>query len=180
MNLADIRFPRQLEADGTAEAVRKALLVRTVKLWPGSELDVAMITMGDPLKKALRTARFRGQIRCGFEAIFDRLESERNGIMNVRERRSVPYGDRVSRLLLFSNDGADRFYRHIESLLQTHAPRVLGCLLDCDGWVLGNLLTGKDKRIKIAMVEQKDAVSETLRTMVAGNPMPSPSACPRG
>jgi hypothetical protein len=173
MNLSDIRFPRQLEADDTAEAVRKALMARTVKLRFGGDLDVAMITMDDPLKNVLRRARLKGRIRCGFEAIFDRLASERNGIMNVRERRSAPYGDRVSRLLLFSNDGAERFYRHIESLLEAHAPRLLGCLLDIDGCALGNLLTGKDKRIKIVMVEHKDAVSETLRTMVAGNNIPS-------
>ena len=35
MNLSDIRFPRQLEADETAETIRKALMARTVKLWPG-------------------------------------------------------------------------------------------------------------------------------------------------
>jgi hypothetical protein len=165
MNLSDIRFPRQLEADETAETIRKALMARTVKLWPGGTLDVARITMDDPLKKVLRTARLKGQICFGFEAIFDRLESERKGIMNVRERRRAPYGDRVSRLLLFSNDGAERFYRHIEFLLQAHAPRLLGCLLDIDGCALGNLLTGKDRQIKLVMAEHKDVVSETLRTI---------------
>jgi hypothetical protein len=165
MNLSDIRLPRQLEADGTAETIRKALMARTVKLWPGGDLDVAMITMDDPLKKVLRKARLKGQIRCGFEAISDRLACERKGIMNVRESRGAPYGDRVSRLLLFSNDGAERFYRHIEYLLQAHAPRLLGCLLDIDGCTLGNLLTGKDARIKLVMAEHKNVVSETLRTI---------------
>jgi hypothetical protein len=168
VNLSDIRFPRQLEADHTAETIRKALMVRTVKLWPGGELDVAKITMDEPLKKVLRMARLKGQISFGFEAIFDRLESERKGIVNVRERDGAPYGDRVSRLLLFSNDGAERFYRHIESLLQAHAPRLLGCLLDIDGIALGGALTGKEIRIKLLMADHKDTVSEILRTMVAG------------
>jgi hypothetical protein len=35
MNLSDIRFPRQLEADNTAETIRQTLMARTVKLWPG-------------------------------------------------------------------------------------------------------------------------------------------------
>ncbi|MCX5837061.1 MAG: hypothetical protein NTW71_00815 [Deltaproteobacteria bacterium] len=165
MNLSDIRFPRQLEADETAETIRKALMARTVRLWPGGDLDVARIAMNDPLKKALRKARLMGRIRCGFEAVFARLAIERKGIMNVRERRGVPYGDRVSRLLLFSNDGAERFYRHIESLLQAQDPRLLGCLLDIDGCALGNLLTGKDRQIKLVMAEHKDAVSEILRTI---------------
>ena len=92
MNLSDIRFPRQLEADGNAEAIRQALMARTVKLWPGGHLDVSTIAMSDPLKKVLQKARLRGQIRCGFEAIFDKLENERKGIANVRERQAAQIG----------------------------------------------------------------------------------------
>ena len=171
MNLSDIRFPRQLEADDNAETVRQALMARTVKLWPGGHLDVSMITMSDPLKKALQKARLKGQIRCGFEAIFDKLENERKGIANVRERQGAPYGDRVSRLLLFANDGAERLYRHIEHLLQAHAPRLIGCLLDIDGSTLGNLITGKDSKIKLVMAEHKEVVSEILLGIIAGHDM---------
>jgi hypothetical protein len=167
MNLSDIRFPRELEADDHAEAIRQALMARTVKIWPGGHLDVSMITMSDPLKKALQKARLKGRIRCGYEAILDKLESERKGITNVRERQGAPYGDRVSRLLLFSSDGAERLYRHIEHLLLTHAPRLLGCLLDIDGSTLGNIIAGEDRKIKIVMVEHKEAVSDILRTIIA-------------
>jgi hypothetical protein len=172
MNLSDIRFPRQLEADDNTDTIRQALMARTVKLWPGGHLDVSMIMMSDPLKKALQKARLKGQIRCGFEAIFDKLENERKGIANVRERQGAPYGDRVSRLLLFSNDGAERFYRHIEQLLQAHAPRLIGCLLDIDGSTLGNLITGKDRKIKLVMAEHKEVVSDILRGIIAGHDMP--------
>ncbi len=168
MNLSDVQFPRQLEADGNAGAIRQALMASTVKLWPGGHLDVSVITMRDPLKKALQKAKLRGQIRCGFEAISDKLESERKGIANVRKRHSAPYGDRVSRLLLFSNDGAERLYRHIEHLLLAHAPRLLGCLLNIDGIALGNIIAGKDRQIKIVMAEHKEAVSDTLRAIIAG------------
>ena len=171
MNLSDIRFPRQLEADNNADAIRQALMAHTVKLWPGGHLDVSMIMMSDPLKKALQKARLKGQIRCGFEAIFDKLENERKGIANVRERQGAPYGDRVSRLLLFSNDGAERLYRHIEHLLQAHAPRLIGCLLDIDGSTLGNLITGKDSKIKLVMAEHKEAVSDILRGIIASHDM---------
>ena len=174
MNLSDIRFPRALEVDGNAEAIRQALMARTVKLWPGGHLDVSMITMSDPLKKALQKARLRGQIRCGYEAIFDKLESERKGIANVRERQGSPYGDRVSRLLLFSNDGAERLYRHIEHLLQMHATRLIGCLLDIDGSTLGNIIAGKDRKIKVVMAEHKEVVSDILRGIIASHDTLSP------
>jgi hypothetical protein len=168
MNLTDIRFPRQLEVEDTAETIRQTLMACTVKLWLGGDLDVSMITMSEPLKKVLRNARLKGQIRCGFEAIFAKLENEKKGITNVRERQGAPYGDRISRLLLFSNDGSERFYRHIEHLLQAHTPRLLGCLLDIDGSALGNVITGKDRKIKLVMAEHKEVVSGILRTIAAG------------
>ena len=167
MKLPDIRLPRQLEAEGASETIRRALMDHTVKLWPGGNIDVPLITMDDSLKKVLQTARYKGQVRCGFEAISDKLASERKGIANVREHTGAPYGDRISRLLLFSNDGAERFYRHIEHLLQVHAPRLLGCRLDIDSSALGHLITGKDSRIKLVMAERKEVVSEILRTLVA-------------
>ena len=174
MKLSDIRLPRQLEVGNTAETIRQALMARTVKLWPGGDLDVAIITINNPLKKALQKAMLNSQIRCGFEAIFDKLENERKGITNVRERLGAAYGDRVSRLLLFSNDGAPRFYRNIEYLLQANAPRLLGCFLDIDGSTLGNVITGKDRTIKVVMAEHKEAVSEILRTIAAGPQITSP------
>ena len=57
MNLSDIRFPRQLEADDTAETIRCALLAHTVKLRPDSNFVVPLIEISEPLKIALRKAR---------------------------------------------------------------------------------------------------------------------------
>jgi hypothetical protein len=166
MNLSDIRFPRRLEDDDTAETIRRALMARTVKLRPGGDYDVSMIALSDPLKNVLQMAVLKGQIRYGLEAIIDKLENEKKGITNVRERQGTPYGDRVSRLLLFSNDGAVRFYRHIEHLLQAHAPRLIGFLLDIDGSALGHLITGKEKKVKLVMAEHKEVVSAILRTII--------------
>ena len=166
MNLADMRLPRELEADGTAGPIRQALMVRAVQLWSGSDLSVPVITMGDPLKKVLQRANIRGHVRCGLEAISSSLERERKGIAHLREGRGLPTGDRVSRLLLISNDGAQRFYRHIEHLLQLHAPRLLGCMLDMDGNALGSAITGRERQIKVIMAEHKEAVSEILRALL--------------
>ena len=168
MNLADIRFPRELETDNTAETIRQALLIDTVKLRPDSDFVVSRIEMTSPLKIALRQAMLRGQIRCGFEAIADKLESERMGIASVRERTDAPYGKRISRLLLFSNDGAGRLYRHIEQMLKAHSPRLLGCLINMDNNDFGHLITDRDSKIKIVMVEHKAIVCDILRAMIAG------------
>jgi hypothetical protein len=169
MNVSDMRFPRQLEADGSAEIIRRELMARTTRLWTGSKIDVPVITLSEPLKIALQKARLQGRIRYGFEPIFEKLASEKKGITNVRKQTDAPYGDRLSRLLFFSNDGAERFYRHIEEALQAHAPRLIGCLLDIDGGALGHLITGKEGIIKIIMAEHKDVVSGVLRALVDHN-----------
>ena len=167
MNISEMRFPRQLEADGSAEIIRGELMARTSKLWTGGTIDVPVISLSEPMKKALKQARLRGRIRFGFEPILQKLASEKRGITNVREQTDAPYGDRISRLLLFSNDGAERFYRHIEQILEAHAPRLLCCLLDIDGGALGELFTGKGSSIKIIMAEHKDVVSNVLRALVS-------------
>ena len=169
MNISEMSFPRQLEADGSAERIRGELMARTSRLWPGGEIDVPVITLSEPMKVALKRARLQGRVRFGFEPILQKLAGEKKGITAVREQTDAPYGDRISRLLLFSNDGAERFYRHIELILEAHAPRLLGCLLDIDGAALGELFTGKGSVIKIVMAEHKNVVSDVLRALVAGH-----------
>jgi len=166
MNIADIRLPRQLEADNADEAILQGLISCAAKLMPGGKIDVPVIKWSDPLKMALRKARLQGRIRLGLESISEKLASERYGIKNAHQSSGAAYGDRISRLLLFSNDGADRFYRHIEQLLEQNAPRLLGCKLNVDAGVLGQLILGKDKKIKIIMAEHKDVVSGVLRSLV--------------
>lgn len=168
MNLSGMRLPRELEADGTAGDICQVLMARTVQLSSDGDLSIPMITVGDPLKKVLLRANLNSQVRCGLEAISHKLAREKRGIDHLREGRGLPSGERVSRLLLISNDGAQRFYRHIENLLQLHSPRLLGCMLDMDGSALGSLITGKERQIKVIMAEHKGVVSEILRTLLAG------------
>jgi hypothetical protein len=168
MNLSGMSLPRELEADGIAGTIYQVLMARTVPLLPDGDFSVSMITMGDPLKKVLQRANLNSQIRCGLEAISDKLAREKKGIDHLREGRGLPSGERVSRLLLISNDGAQRFYRHIENLLQLHAPRLLGCMLNMDGSALGYVITGMERQIKVIMAEHKGVVSEILRTLLTG------------
>ncbi len=169
MNIADMRLPRQLETDDSAEAIRHLLIEYAEKLMPDGKFNVPVIEWSNPLKVALQKARLQGRIRLGLEAITEKLDSERYGIKNAHQSSAAPQGDRISRLLLFSNDGADRFYRHIEQLLEQNAPRLLGCKLDGDAGVLGELFLGKDKKIKIIMAEHKDVVSVVLRAIAVSH-----------
>jgi hypothetical protein len=166
MNLKNVNFPRQLEAAGLAEKIRLALAARKTRLWPEGKMEVPLLSINESLAGAIRNARLQRRIRFGFDDIFDKLAAEKKGIDEMLQRQKYQQNYRVSRLLLFSNDGAERLYRHIEQALAEHHLRILGCQLDIDSKDLGRLITGKSAGIKVVLVEHKDAVSDVLKALV--------------
>ncbi len=68
---------------------------------------------------------------------------------------------------MLADDGAERFYRNVESLLRRHAPRVLALRLSADERALGQLLFGPDERARLLLVEHKDAVSAVLLALAS-------------
>jgi len=165
MNLSDMRLPRQLEADGSAGKIREALAARKTKLWPEGKMEVSVLNVSESLIGALKKARMQRRIRYGFDDIMDKLAAEKKGIDELLQKTKSQQNERISRLLLFSNDGAERLYRHIEQTLTEHHLRILGCQLDVDGKKLGQLVTGSSAGIKVILVEHKDAVSDVLRAI---------------
>ncbi len=166
MNLSTIRFPRPLEAEGSAEKIRQALETRKTRLWPEGKIEVPVRNISEALIGAIKRARLQRRVRFGFDDIFDKLAAEKKGIDELLQRMKSQQKDRISRLLLFSNDGAERLYRHIEQALVEHHLRILGCQLDVDSIKLGQLITGRSAGIKVILVEHKDAVSDVLRALV--------------
>ena len=170
MNMNTILFPRQLEADGLAEKIRETLAMRTKKLRPEGKIEIPVLIWNAALAGALRKARLQRRVRVGFEDILDKLAAEKKGIEEIRQKEQTVQKERISRLLLFCNDGAERLYRHIEQTLTEHQPRVLGCLLDMDSRALGKFIVGsrnlKGTGVKVILVEHKDAVSDVLRSLV--------------
>ncbi len=168
MNWSALRLPRPLESAGSAEKIRKALADSTILLWQEGNLRVPLLHMSEPLAEALQRARLQRRIRFGFEDIAGRLAAEKKGIDALRQKMTSQEQNRVSRLLLFSGDGAQRLYRHIGQILIEHRRRLLGCRLDTDSKTLGKLLGAGSVGIKVILVEHKDAVSDVLRALVDG------------
>ncbi|MDD3249235.1 MAG: hypothetical protein GX874_11250 [Smithella sp.] len=168
MNLSTLRLPRPLETDGSAEKIREALAASTILLWQQGRLKVPLLHISATLVEALQRARLQRRIRFGFEDVAGRLAAEKKGIDELRQKTASQQQDRISRLLLFSGDGADRLYRHIEQIMMEHRRRLLGCRLDTDSKALGKLLGAGSAGIKVILVEHKDAVSDVLRALVNG------------
>jgi hypothetical protein len=117
----------------------------------------------DPdLAKTLRGAQRAGLAVRGLEKAEQRLAREEQGLLLADQQGGAQRGARVSRLLILSDDGAERFYRRVESLLSRHGPRVLALRLDAGASTLGEMLFGPGRMARLLMIEHKEAVSSVL------------------
>jgi len=166
INIHTIPFPRQLEADGSAEKIRSTLAQHLVRLHPESRLELPSLELTESMIKAIRKANLQRRVRLGLDEILERLSAEKKGIDELRQKTAAPQAERISRLILFSKDGAERFYRNVEHTLAEHSPRIFGCMLNVDGSEIGRIITGKNIAVKVILIEHKDAVSDVLRSLI--------------
>jgi hypothetical protein len=169
-----LRLPKAVEADPRAAALRARLRKDARPLWREGELRVARAPLDDALAAALRGAKRAGQLLRGFEAAEEALAAEEKGQRAADREAGAPRGARVSRLLLLSDDGAERFYRHAEALLEHHAPRVLGLRLRTDAETLGALLFGEGRLARAVLLAHKDAVAAVL--LALAEPVSAPGS----
>jgi len=165
--MGTLRLPRKVEdAPGAAQLVSE-LAARAQPLWAGGALRVARAEVTPGLEAALKSAFSAGRIVRGLEGAERTLAVEAHGLSHVDRKTCVERGERVSRLLMLADDGSERFYRSVESLLRRHAPRVLALRLPADECALGRLLFGRDQVARLLLVEHKDAVSAVLLALAA-------------
>ena len=166
-------LPRSLEEDGSAEKITEILAGRKTRLCSGAEMEVPVLSLSPALERAIRKARLQRRVRPGFEDIANKLDAEKKGLDEARRKTATLQKERISRLLLFSNDAAERLYRHIGQLIERHHPRILGCLLDIDGRSLGYLIAGekgmRGSGVKVILIGHKDAAADVLRTLMDDN-----------
>ena len=160
-----LRLPRQVESDPRAPLVHGMLSSHTRRLWVHGEIEVTEAELTTELTAALRAAHHAGLVVRGLEGAETRLALEGQGLDLADRKGRALRGERVSRLLVLSNDGAERFYRRVESLLRRYGPRVLAVYLDADAATLGGLIFGPGRLARLLMIEHKDAVSAVLLAM---------------
>jgi hypothetical protein len=162
-----LRLPRSTEEDPGAAHLASEIAARARPLWAGGKLSAVQAAPAPALKAALKRARSAGQIVRGLEGAERALAAEERGQLHVDRKTGVERGRRVSRLLVLADDGAERFYRNVESLLRRHATRVLAVRLSADEHALGEMLFGPDERARLLLIEHKDAVSAVLLALAS-------------
>jgi hypothetical protein len=160
-----LRLPRLVESDPRCPQLLRSLTICTRPLWRESKLDVPVAMLNFELAEALRKAHGAGQLIRGLEGAERMLAAEERGLRMADRKNGVTRGVRVSRLLILANDGAERFYRNVETMLHRHGPRVLAVLLEIDAGGLGELLFGSGRIARLVMLEHKQAVGSVLLAM---------------
>ena len=158
----ELRLPRKLNDEPVAADLGRELVLRAHQLWEGGDVSAVRVEVGEDVAEALRGALARGRVVRGFEGAERALAADQLGLEHADQKTGVERGARVSRLIVLADDGSERFYRNVESLLRRHAPRVLALRLGADEDAVGQLLFGSGQRARLLLVEHKDAVADVL------------------
>jgi len=158
-------LPREIEANPDHATIRARFAAPDRLLWRGGQLMVPVFPLGPPLATTLAAAYGEGQLVLGFERVAKALADETRGLALLAGREGSTPPARISRLLLLSDDGADRLYRHAERLTVAHAPRVLAAVLAADAYALGRATTARDVAVKVVLVRHKQAVAALMRAL---------------
>jgi hypothetical protein len=161
-DLRTLRLPKLVEADPRGLELLSSLTAQARPLWPGGKILTPMVTFKPALGEALRIANGAGQIVRGLEDAELKLASEGRGLGMVDQKIGASRGERISRLLVLADDGADRFYRQVEKLLRRHGPRLMALRLDVKAETLGQMLFDRGNRVLLLLLDHKEAVSALL------------------
>lgn len=161
MTTSTPRLPKLVEADPACSDLMEGLASHTALLWSGSPLRVAIADLGPELNAALGDAWCCGHLVRGLEAAESHLAAEERGMRLADRQTGTMRGARVSRLLLLADDGAERFYRRVASLLRDHGNRVLAIRLRADADAVGAVV-GEGSSARLLLLADKTAVAAVL------------------
>ncbi len=156
-----MKLPKQLGQEEIESDVRAVLEKDSIELCSDSNIYIPVLKLNTELRKQIFYAKFIDELIIGYRDVEKTLENELHGLQNVKNK-----SDRVSRLLLVTNDGSPRFYKQLEFLHQNQGGRVLICRLDVDSLLMGNILELKNKQVKAVLLNRKKSVVNVLKSIL--------------
>ena len=156
-----MKLPKQLKKENVESEVRAVLAREHIALCPDSNMSIPLLQLNPELHKHLFSAKSLGELILGYNTIEKALENELHGLQKVNNQ-----SQRVSRLLLVTNDGSPRFYRQLQFLHKNQGERVLICRLDVDSSLMGKILQLNDKQVKAVLLTRKKSVVNVLKSLL--------------
>ncbi len=160
--IKDIKLPKMLVKEKLDGAILDCLENNLKPLYADSDMSLPQVELTHKLRSHVFYAKSTGNVVVGFENVESFLEKEWHGLNKMGQ-----VSDRVSRMLLVSNDGSERFYRQLKFIHRNHGKRVLMVRLDIDSKVMAEVLGMKGKSVKAALVTHKDSVCNILKQLIA-------------
>ena len=156
-----MKLPKQLEKEGIEPDVRAALAEESVALYGDSAIVMPVLKLTPKLRTNIFHAKSLGELVIGYAAIAKALANELRGLKKIDS-----LSDRISRLLLVTNDGSTRFYREFAFLQKRQGARVLICRLDVDSVLMADILGLKDQVVKAVLLNKKKSVINVLKSLL--------------
>ncbi len=157
-----MKLPKQLAEGNIEEDVHAVLEKESIELYAGSKTFIPALKLNPELRKNLFYAKSLGALIFGYEAIEKYLANELQGLKKVDNQ-----SERVSRMLIVTNDGSPRFYRQLEFLQKKHGERVLICRLDVGSVLMGDILGLKKKMVKAVLLNRKKSLVNVFKSLLA-------------
>ncbi len=154
-----MKLPKQLDKENIDSDVRAVLEQEKIEICNGSDIHISVLKLNPELRKQVFYAKSRDELIIGYQDIEKVLKNEQHGLQKANIQ-----SDRVSRLLIVTNDGSPRFYRQLEFLHHKQGGRVLICRLDVDSSAMGSILELKDKQVKAVLLNRKESVVNVLKS----------------
>ena len=156
-----MKLPKQLEKEGVESDVRAALKEERIELYKASNIYIPVLKLTRKLRTNIFHAKSLGELVIGYAAIAKALANELRGLQKIDS-----LSDRVSRLLMVTNDGSPRFYREFAFLQKRQGARILICRLDVDSVLMGDILGLKDQVVKAVLLNKKKSVVNVLKSLL--------------
>lgn len=154
-----LKFPRTELASEELAKLEAYFTADLRPLYPDLDCEVSFLAFTNALQEALKTTARTGHLHQGLESIAKQLETEKIGLDAVAERTAAPVGQRMSRLLLISNDGSERFHHQVAALVVTHGHRLWVAKLEASSEELGALISSRGNPAKAVMIGDKKALA---------------------
>jgi hypothetical protein len=157
-----IRLPKTIEADPRAALLVTVLAEPIQRSWAGGVLNLPEAQPSDGLREALRAAQRAGRVVRSLEKAEALLTAEDRGLRMADRKSGASRRGRISRLLVVSADGSERFYRQVAALLKRNEPRLAAICISVDARELGRMLFGPGASVRLVMIHHKETVAAVL------------------
>lgn len=161
-----LKLPKNIMTHPNLKSI-EALFTENLKLlYPEGRRKVPLWGFDENIRNALKGVYDSKNLVQGLEAISAHLDKELKGLKALTKQPGQTQNDRLSRLMILSNDGSERFYHNADSILNRHSTRTMACIVDATAEQLGEAFTKKANPAKALLIDDRQALESFLATLV--------------